>query len=132
REARAKDRARKEQDNHKQPEKDIGWFVMQNSPVLHPWQRDVISMIHDEMLYFVPQMQTKTINEGWAPLIHSRIMREMDLPDNEHVEFAELHAGVVSPHRGQLNPYYVGYKILEDIEKRWNNPTAEERERLGR
>ncbi|MBO0856936.1 MAG: SpoVR family protein [Chloracidobacterium sp.] len=63
---------------------------------------------------------------------HSRIMRELDLPDNEHVEFAELHAGVVSPHRGQLNPYYVGYKILEDIEKRWNNPTAEEREKYGR
>jgi stage V sporulation protein R len=63
---------------------------------------------------------------------HSRIMREMDLPDHEHVEFAELHAGVVSPHRGQLNPYYVGYKILEDIEKRWNNPTAEEREKFGR
>ena len=63
---------------------------------------------------------------------HSRIMRELDLPDHEHVEFAELHAGVVSPHRGQLNPYYVGYKILEDIEKRWNNPTAEEREKFGR
>ncbi|HEX5082757.1 MAG TPA: SpoVR family protein [Blastocatellia bacterium] len=63
---------------------------------------------------------------------HSRIMRELDLPDNEHVEFAELHAGVVSPHRGQLNPYYVGYKVLEDIEKRWNNPTAEEREKFGR
>ena len=63
---------------------------------------------------------------------HSRIMRELDLPDHEHVEFAELHAGVVSPHRGQLNPYYIGYKILEDIEKRWNNPTAEEREKFGR
>ncbi|HYE75526.1 MAG TPA: SpoVR family protein, partial [Blastocatellia bacterium] len=63
---------------------------------------------------------------------HSRIMRELDLPDNDHLEFAELHAGVVSPHRGQLNPYYLGYKIFEDIEKRWDNPTAEEIERLGR
>src|SRR5262247_4073983 len=95
REAMAKAEAAKEQDKQKQPEKDIIWFIMQNSPVLQPWQRDVISMIHDEMLYFVPQMQTKTINEGWASLIHSRIMREMDLPDHEHVEFAELHAGVV-------------------------------------
>jgi stage V sporulation protein R len=128
----AKADAAKEQDKQKQPEKDIVWFIMQNSPILQPWQRDVMSMIHDEMLYFVPQMQTKTINEGWASLIHSRIMREMDLPDHEHVEFAELHAGVVSPHRGQLNPYYVGYKILEDIERRWNNPTAEEREKFGR
>ena len=50
---------------------------------------------------------------------HSRIMRELDLPDHEHIEFAELHSGVVSPHRGQLNPYFVGYKIWEDIEKRY-------------
>jgi stage V sporulation protein R len=63
---------------------------------------------------------------------HSRIMRELDLPDMELLEFAELHAGVVSPHKGQLNPYYLGYKILEDIERRWDNPSAEERERFGR
>ncbi len=63
---------------------------------------------------------------------HSRIMRELDLADNEHLEFADLHSGVVSPHKGQLNPYYLGYKIFEDIERRWDNPTAEEQERLGR
>jgi len=115
-----------------EPEKDLVWFIMQHSPSLQPWQRDVMSMIHDEMLYFVPQMQTKTINEGWASFWHSRIMRELDLPDHEHMEFAELHAGVVSPHRNQLNPYYVGYKILEDIERRWDNPTQEEQEKFGR
>jgi stage V sporulation protein R len=114
------------------PEKDLVWFIMQNSPVLEPWQRDIMSMVHDEMLYFVPQMQTKIMNEGFASFFHSRIMRELDLPDHEHVEFAELHSSVVSPHSGQLNPYYLGYKILEDIERRWDNPTAEERVKLGR
>lgn len=131
-EARDKAEAARAQAEEQAPEKDLIWFIMQNSPILTAWQRDVMSMIHDEMLYFVPQMQTKTINEGWASLLHSRIMRELDLPDHEHMEFAELHAGVVSPHRGQLNPYYVGYKLLEDIERRWNNPTREETERLGR
>jgi stage V sporulation protein R len=63
---------------------------------------------------------------------HSRIMRELDLTDDEHLEFAELHAGVVSPHKGQLNPYYLGYKIFEDIERRWDNPTAEEQSKFGR
>jgi stage V sporulation protein R len=62
---------------------------------------------------------------------HSRIMREMDLTDNEHLEFAELHSGVVSPHKGQLNPYYLGYKIFEDIERRWDNPTSEQQEKMG-
>ena len=63
---------------------------------------------------------------------HARIMREMNLSDTELIEFAELHSGVVSPHKGQLNPYYLGYKIFEDIERRWNEPTAEEREKFGR
>jgi stage V sporulation protein R len=100
-------------------EKDLVHYIMQNSPVLTDWQRDVMAMIHEEMEYFIPQMQTKTMNEGWASFWHSRIMREMDLPDHEHVEFAELHSGVVSPHHGQMNPYYVGYKIFEDLEKRF-------------
>jgi stage V sporulation protein R len=114
------------------PEKDLIYYIMRHSPHLQPWQRDVMSMMHEEMEYFIPQMQTKTLNEGWASYWHSRIMRELDLTDNEHLEFADLHSGVVSPHKGQLNPYYLGYKIFEDIERRWDNPTMEERERFGR
>jgi stage V sporulation protein R len=114
------------------PEKDLLYYIMRNSPSLQDWQRDVMAMIHEEMEYFVPQMQTKTLNEGWASFWHARIMRELDLPDVELVEFADLHSGVVSPHKGQLNPYYLGYKILEDIERRWDDPSAEEREKFGR
>ena len=114
------------------PEKDLVYYIMRNSPALADWQRDVMAMVHEEMEYFVPQMQTKTMNEGWASFWHARIMRELDLPDTELLEFAELHAGVVSPHKGQLNPYYLGYKIFEDIERRWESPTDEEREKFGR
>jgi stage V sporulation protein R len=114
------------------PEKDLVYYLMRHSPSLQPWQRDVMAMIHEEMEYFIPQMQTKTMNEGWASYWHSRIMRELDLDDKEHLEFAELHSGVVSPHMGQLNPYYLGYKIFEDIERRWDNPTQEEKEKFGR
>jgi stage V sporulation protein R len=114
------------------PEKDLLYYVMKNSPALPDWQRDAMAMIREEMEYFVPQMQTKTLNEGWASYWHARIMRELDLPDTEMLEFAELHSSVVSPQKGQLNPYYLGYKILEDIERRWDNPTAAEREKFGR
>jgi stage V sporulation protein R len=113
------------------PEKDIVYFIMKHSPILKDWQREVMSMLHEEMEYFVPQMQTKIMNEGWASFFHARIMREMDLPTDDHLEFAELHSGVVSPHKGQINPYYLGYKIWEDIERRWDNPTPAEREKYG-
>jgi stage V sporulation protein R len=67
---------------------------------------------------------------------HSRIMRRLAdlgvISDPEVVEFAQLHSSVLSPSRTSLNPYYLGFKMLEDIERRWDNPTQEERERLGR
>ncbi|HMF55627.1 MAG TPA: SpoVR family protein [Pyrinomonadaceae bacterium] len=122
----------KEARDSRLPEKDIVHYIMRNSPSLKDWQRDAIAMVHEEMEYFVPQMQTKVMNEGWASVFHARIMRELDLPPQEHIEFAELHSGVVSPQKGQLNPYYLGYKIFEDIERRWDNPTSEDREKFGR
>src|SRR5437660_11362148 len=59
------------------PEKDILLFLIRHAPHLQPWQRDIIEIVRTEMLYFIPQMQTKTLNEGWASLWHSRIMREL-------------------------------------------------------
>jgi stage V sporulation protein R len=114
------------------PEKDLVRFIMTHSPVLEPWQRDIMAMIHEEMEYFVPQLQTKIMNEGWASYWHTRILRELDLSDEEFLEFAQLHAAVVSPRKGSLNPYYVGFKIFEDIERRWDHPTPEEIEKFGR
>jgi stage V sporulation protein R len=117
------------------PEKDILLFISRYAPHLQPWQRDIIEIVRTEFLYFVPQMQTKTLNEGWASIWHSRIMRRLGdlgiISDSETIEFAQLHSGVLSPSRTYLNPYYVGFKVLEDIEKRWDNPTKEEQERLG-
>src|SRR5216684_7531735 len=69
-------------------------------------------------------------------LWHSRIMRELGdrgvISDSETIEFAQLHSSVLSPSRTSLNPYYLGFKMLEDVEQRWDNPTTEEQERLGR
>ncbi len=115
-----------------EPEKDLLLFLLEYGPELEPWQRDVISIVHSEMLYFVPQMQTKIINEGWASYVHARIMRDLELTDEEFTEFANLNAGVVSPHRRSINPYHLGLKLLEDIEQRWDNPTEEEQVKLGR
>jgi len=64
-------------------------------------------------------MQTKIMNEGWASFWHSRIMRELSLSDDEFVEFSRLHCSVCTPGRNRMNPYYVGLKIFEDIEKRF-------------
>ncbi|MDB4867400.1 MAG: SpoVR family protein [Cohnella sp.] len=110
-------------DNHRfppHPEKDLVWFVQQFSPVLEDWQRDIMSMLREEMLYFWPQIETKIMNEGWATYWHQRIMRELPLTSEETIEYAKLNSSVVQPSRHSLNPYYLGLKMFEDIEKRYS------------
>lgn len=107
------------------PEKDILLFIEQNSRNLEEWQRDILTMMREEMLYFWPQLETKIMNEGWASFWHQRILREMKLTSNETIEFAKLNANVVQPSKTSINPYYLGVKIFEDIERRYNHPSEE-------
>ncbi|WP_330999677.1 SpoVR family protein [Cohnella fermenti] len=102
-----------------EPEKDLIWFVQEYSPHMTDWQRDIMSMLREEMLYFWPQIETKIMNEGWATFWHQRIIRELHLTSEETIEYAKLNSAVVQPSRSSLNPYYLGVKIFEDIEKRW-------------
>ncbi|CAH0197553.1 SpoVR family protein [Peribacillus simplex] len=108
-----------------QPQKDLMLFIQQYSQELEDWQRDILTMMREEMLYFWPQLETKILNEGWASYWHQRILREMDLTSGESIEFAKLNAGVVQPSPTSINPYYLGLKMFEDIEERYNNPTEE-------
>ncbi|WP_249663385.1 SpoVR family protein, partial [Lysinibacillus fusiformis] len=61
---------------------------------------------------------------------HQRISPELKLTTAWTIDFAKLNAGVVQPSKTSINPYYLGIKIFEDIENRYNNPT-EEMKRLG-
>ncbi len=111
--------------------KDLVLFLIHHSKVLEDWQRDVLTVIREEMLYFWPQVETKIMNEGWATYWHLRIMREMELTDAEGLDFAHTHSGVVLPSRTSVNPYLLGLKLWEDIERRYDHPSVEDRERFG-
>ncbi len=114
-----------------EPEKDLLLFIEEHSKELDDWQRDILTMMREEMLYFWPQLETKIMNEGWATFWHQRILRELDLTSDEIIEFASLNASVVQPSKTHINPYYLGgVRILEDIESRYNNPT-EEMKKMG-
>lgn len=107
------------------PEKDILLFIEKYSNELEDWQCDILTMLREEMLYFWPQLETKIMNEGWATYWHQRILREMDLTSDELIEFAKLNASVIQPSKVQINPYYLGLKMFEHIEERYNNPTED-------
>ncbi|AVX20785.1 stage V sporulation protein R [Carboxydocella sporoproducens DSM 16521] len=113
------DQEEEEENNKKLPEKDLLKFIMENSLDLTDWQRDIIAMIRSEMYYFWPQLETKIMNEGWATFWHVRIMRELALTEDEAIEFAKLHAGISQPNPYHINPYLVGWRIWEHLDKKY-------------
>jgi stage V sporulation protein R len=110
---------RKRKDFPERPEKDILLFLIKYAP-LHNWQRDILSMIREESYYFVPQAQTKIMNEGWATYWHAKIMTEKSLDDSELIDYADHHSGTLGGQPGVINPYKLGYELFRDIEYRWN------------
>jgi stage V sporulation protein R len=112
------------------PTRDLLLFIMNHSPLLDAWERDVVAIVRAEMLYFYPQMQTKIVNEGWASFWHAQIMRELELTEDDYVEFAQLHSGILQPSTRTLNPYHLGFRILEDIERRWDADGGQGRAKL--
>ncbi|MHB1651208.1 MAG: SpoVR family protein [Desulfitobacteriaceae bacterium] len=100
----------------KTEDEDLLRFLVLQAPGLQDWQRDIISLVREESLYFYPQIETKIINEGWATFWHAKIMREIALTDSEALDFALMHSQVVQPSRYTLNPYVLGFKIWEKLE----------------
>jgi len=121
-EARAEEMKAKRQEKKafpENPEADVLLFLTEHAP-LKNWQRDVLSIIREEAYYYLPQGQTKIMNEGWATYWHSRIMTEKVLKDGEIIDYAEHHAGTVGGSKFHLNPYKLGLELFRDIEERWN------------
>lgn len=113
------------------PDEDLLIFIRDHHPQFAEWERDLLTIVHEQAQYFVPQIETKIMNEGWASFWHKRILDTLELPQKLQLEFIVRHTQVLRPTPGSLNPYHVGMKVWEDIEKRWNHPTAEEIEEYG-
>ena len=102
-----------------EPDYDILGFIIEYAPNLPDWKRDIIEIVRDESRYFMPQIQTKIMNEGWASYWHYTLCHELNLPDSWHLPFLKTHNQVIRPHIGGLNPYHLGFVIFQDIKKRY-------------
>jgi stage V sporulation protein R len=100
------------------PEEDVLLFVAEHNPYLAPWQRDILTIVHEEAQYFLPQIETKIMNEGWASYWHKRILDALELPEALHLEFLVRHNQVVRPHPGSINPYHLGLRLWEHLAAR--------------
>lgn len=101
-----------------EPCDDVLGFIIKYSS-LEEWEKNILRIVKRETQYFMPQIETKIMNEGWASFWHYNILKELDLDDGLHFEFLKRHNDVVAPMVGGLNPYYIGFKVFQDIEKRF-------------
>jgi stage V sporulation protein R len=100
-----------------EPDSNLLLFIAENNRMLQNWEVDLINIVEQESRYFIPQAFTKIMNEGWACMIHEKILNSLKLPDEYYLSFIRLHNQVVRPHLGRINPYHLGYKIFKHIEK---------------
>ena len=100
------------------PEQNILAFIADQSKSLEDWERELIDIVLEDSYYFMPQIKTKIMNEGWASFWHYRLMHELNLPDGMHLPFLKMHNEVIRPHLGSINPYHLGFFLFNKIEER--------------
>ncbi len=100
-------------------EEDLLGFLAERGK-LAEWERDLVNIVRDETTYFIPQIETKIMNEGWASYWHYQILNQLELPVELHLEFLQRHNLVVRPFEGRINPYFVGFKMFEYLAKQPN------------
>ncbi len=120
------------------PQENILYFLEKSAPRLKPWQREILRIVRHVAQYFYPQSQTKLMNEGCATWVHYRIMNRLHeggrISDGNFMEFLHSHTNVVcqpefdDPRYGGINPYALGFAMMEDIARIATGPTAEDRE----
>jgi stage V sporulation protein R len=120
------------------PQENILYFLEKSAPRLQPWQREILRIVRHIAQYFYPQSQTKVMNEGTATYVHYRIMNRLHeqgkISDGNFLEFLQSHTNVVfqpdfdDPRFSGLNPYALGFAMMQDIERIVTSPDDEDRE----
>ncbi|MGD9763056.1 MAG: SpoVR family protein [Candidatus Binatia bacterium] len=100
------------------PDEDLLLFIRDHNPYLAEWEKDLLTIVHEQAQYFIPQIETKIMNEGWASYWHKRIVDSLELDPELQLEFIVRHNQVVRPHQGSINPYHLGLRVWEDIHRR--------------
>lgn len=120
------------------PEENVLYFLEKHAPRLKPWERELIRIVRTVSSYFEPQRQTKVMNEGCACWVHYRIMNRLReqgrITEGSLLEFMHLHSSVIyqpgynERHYSGVNPYALGFAVMQDIERICTEPTAEDRD----
>ncbi|MCK5813245.1 MAG: SpoVR family protein [Cocleimonas sp.] len=121
-----------------QPEENLLYFIEKNAPHLEAWQREILRIVRKTSQYFYPQKQTQVMNEGWATFWHYTLLHELYdeglVTEGFMLEFLTSHTSVVaqpdfdSPYYSGINPYALGFAMMQDIRRICEHPTEEDKE----
>jgi len=120
------------------PEENLLYFLEKHSLILEPWQREILRIVRVIAQYFYPQGQTKVMNEGCATFVHytiiNRLFDQGRMSEGAMLELLASHANVVfqpgfsDPRYSGINPYALGFAMMQDIERICTKPTAEDKD----
>jgi spore cortex formation protein SpoVR/YcgB (stage V sporulation) len=120
-----------------EPQENILYFIEKNAPLLKPWQREIVRFVRKIAQYFYPQAQTKVMNEGWACFWHYTLLHALYdeglVTDEFMLEVLQTHTNVImqppynSPYYNGINPYALGYNMMQDIKRICQSPTEEDK-----
>jgi spore cortex formation protein SpoVR/YcgB (stage V sporulation) len=122
------------------PEENLLYFIEKFSPKLKDWERELVRIVRNIAQYFYPQKMTKMMNEGCATYVHYRIMNRLydqgRISEGSMLEFLSSHANVIfqpdfdDRRYSGINPYALGFAMMQDIERIATEPTDEDRQYL--
>ncbi|MCO6418927.1 SpoVR family protein [Siccirubricoccus sp. KC 17139] len=120
------------------PGENILYFLEKTAPRLQPWQREILRIVRNIAQYFLPQRQTKVMNEGCATYVHHRILNRLHsqgrITDGHLLEALHSHTSVImqpgfdDQRYSGINPYALGFAMMTDIARIAEQPTEEDRE----
>jgi stage V sporulation protein R len=120
------------------PQENILYFLEKSAPRLAPWQREILRIVRNVAQYFLPQRQTKVMNEGCATYVHHRILNRLHdqgrISDGALLEALHSHTSVImqpefdDQRYSGMNPYALGFAMMADIDRIATRPTEEDHE----
>jgi spore cortex formation protein SpoVR/YcgB (stage V sporulation) len=121
------------------PQENFLYFLEKKSPILKPWQREVVRICRKMATYFYPQQgQSGVVHEGAASFTHyfilTRLFEKGLISDGSYQKFLHSHTSVVfqpeytSKWFSGFNKYALGFAIFMDIKRMCENPTEEDKE----
>ncbi len=120
------------------PEENLLYFLEKTSLILEPWQRELLRIVRVIAQYFYPQRQTKVMNEGCATFVHytivNRLFEKDQITEGAMLEILQSHSNVVfqpgfdDPRYSGMNPYALGFAMMQDIQRICIDPTEEDRD----